>query len=573
MFINCFAFNCAKLQYFPHIYKKNAQKLFRNNDIYIFLARITRINTVFLYLCSPNQTDMTRKKKPLPLLEGVTIEAVAAEGKCLFHWDDLVVFVPFCVPGDVCDVQIRRKKHSFAEGEVVQFIQYSNVRAIPFCQHFGVCGGCKWQNLPYEEQLKFKQQQVYDQLHRIGKVELPEFRPILGSVKTQEYRNKLDFGCANRRYLTKEEIEKDKGSYQEIEDNSLSLKNKPAIGFHITGAFDKILPIEKCWLMDDLHNQIRNEIRDYAVANGLSFFDLRAQVGLLRDVIIRNSNTGEWLVIIQFHYDETGGEKEALALLQHVSDKFPQISALMYLDNQKCNDTIGDQDILTFKGNDHIFETMEDLRFKVGPKSFYQTNTEQAYHLYSVVRELAFMPIENGEWRMENYDYTKDSIQGLSGNHNSQLSIVNSPLVYDLYTGTGTIANFVARKARQVIGIEYVPEAIEDAKVNSQINGITNTLFYAGDMKDILDDAFIEEHGRPDIIITDPPRAGMHPDVIKTILNAAPKRIVYVSCNPATQARDLQALDCDYQVEAVQPVDMFPHTPHVENVVLLTQKQ
>ena len=516
---------------------------------------------------------MTRKKKPLPLLEGVTIEAVAAEGKCLFHWDDLVVFVPFCVPGDVCDVQIRRKKHSFAEGEVVRFIKYSNVRVKPFCQHFGVCGGCKWQNLPYPEQLKFKQQQVFDQLSRIGKIELPEFRPILGSMKTQEYRNKLDFGCANKRYLTKEEIEEDRERYQEAEDNSLSLKNKPAIGFHITGAFDKILPIEKCWLMDDLHNQIRNEVRDYAIANSLSFFDLRAQVGLLRDVIIRNSNTDEWLVIIQFHYDETGGEKEALALLQHIADKFPQISALMYLDNQKCNDTIGDQDILVFKGNDHIFEQMEDLRFKVGPKSFYQTNTEQAYHLYKVARAFALAPIENGELIIENYDYqTSEKNNGMQSNHNSQFSILNSPLIYDLYTGTGTIANFVAKKARQVIGIEYVPEAIEDAKVNSQINGITNTLFYAGDMKDILTDDFIAEHGRPDVIITDPPRAGMHPDVVKTILRAAPQRIVYVSCNPATQARDLHDLDSDYRVAAVQPVDMFPHTPHVENVVLLVRR-
>ncbi len=553
MFINCFAFNCAKLQYFPHINKKNAQNLFRNNDIYIFLARITRIKTVFLYLCSPNKTDMTRKKKPLPLLEGVTIEAVAAEGKCLFHWDDLVVFVPFCVPGDVCDVQIRRKKHSFAEGEVVRFIKYSNVRVKPFCQHFGVCGGCKWQNLPYPEQLKFKQQQVYDQLSRIGKIELPEFRPILGSVKTQEYRNKLDFGCANKRWLTKEDI-------ATLGDG---VKNTPAIGFHITGAFDKILPIEKCWLMDDLHNQIRNEIRDYAVANGISFFDLRAQTGLLRDVIIRNSNTGEWLVIIQFHYDETGGEKEAEGLLQHIADKFPQISALMYLDNQKCNDTIGDQDILVFKGNDHIFELMEDLRFKVGPKSFYQTNTEQAFHLYKVARAFALAPMDNGQWTMDNYDYPAD---------NYPLSIINYPLIYDLYTGTGTIANFVAKKARQVIGIEYVPEAIEDAKVNSEINGITNTLFYAGDMKDILTDDFIAEHGRPDVIITDPPRAGMHPDVVKTILRAAPQRIVYVSCNPATQARDLQLLDTDYRVAAVQPVDMFPHTPHVENVVLLIRR-
>ena len=488
---------------------------------------------------------MARKKKPLPLLEGVTIEAIAAEGKCLFHWDDLVVFVPFCVPGDVCDVQIRHKKHSFAEGEVIRFIQYSNVRATPFCQHFGICGGCKWQNLPYSEQLKFKQQQVFDQLTRIGKIDLPEFRPILGSVKTQEYRNKLDYGCANKRYLTKEEIA------SLPNDESQSLKDIPAIGFHITGAFDKILPIEKCWLMDDLHNQIRNEIRDYAIAQGISFFDLRQQVGLLRDVIIRNSASGELMVIIQFHYDRSSKEtedrsqEEAMRLLQHITEKFPQITSLMYLDNQKCNDTIGDQEILVFKGTDHIFELMEDLKFKVGPKSFYQTNTEQAYHLYSVARELAFS------------EYSEDS---------------ELPLMYDLYTGTGTIANFVARKARQVIGIEYVPEAIEDAKINSEINGINNTLFYAGDMKDILTDDFIAEHGRPDVIITDPPRAGMHPDVVKTILRAAPRRIVYVSCNPATQARDLHDLDTDYRVVAVQPVDMFPHTPHVENVVLLVRR-
>jgi 23S rRNA (uracil1939-C5)-methyltransferase len=491
---------------------------------------------------------MARKKKPLPLLEGVVIEAVAAEGKCLFHWNDLVVFVPFCVPGDVCDIQIRRKKHSFAEGEVIRFIEYSNVRATPFCQHFGVCGGCKWQNLPYPEQLKFKQQQVYDQLTRIGKIELPEFRPILGSVKTQEYRNKLDYGCANKRYLTKEEIA------SLPNDESQSLKDIPAIGFHITGAFDKILPIEKCWLMDDIHNQIRNEIRDYAIAHDISFFDLRQQTGLLRDVIIRNSASGELMVIIQFHYDrstqESGdrSQEQALALLQHIADKFQEISSLMYLDNQKCNDTIGDQNILTFKGTDHIFELMEDLRFKVGPKSFYQTNTEQAYHLYSVAREFAFP---------ESPDNSRDA---------------EKPLVYDLYTGTGTIANFVARQARQVIGIEYVPEAIEDAKVNSEINGITNTLFFAGDMKDILTDEFIAEHGRPDVIITDPPRAGMHPDVVKTILRAAPQRIVYVSCNPATQARDLHDLDVDYRVAAVQPVDMFPHTPHVENVVLLERR-
>lgn len=479
---------------------------------------------------------MSRKKKPLPVLENITITDFAAEGKSLARVDDMVVFVPWTVPGDVCDLQVRRKKHSFMEAEVIRYHSYSPLRTQPFCQHFGTCGGCKWQQLPYEEQLKMKQQQVYDQLTRIGKVELPVFRPILGSVKTQEYRNKLDFGCSNRRYLTNEEIASGKEFARD------------AIGFHITGAFDKILPIEKCWLMDDLHNQIRNEVRDYAIQHHMTFFDLRQQVGLLRDVIIRNSNTGEWLVIFQFHYDETGGEQEAKELMQHIADTFPQITALMYLDNQKCNDTIGDQEILTFKGNDHIFETMEDLRFKVGPKSFYQTNTEQAYHLYSVAREFAFS---------ENSEYSDNS---------------ERPLVYDLYTGTGTIANFVAREAQKVIGIEYVPEAIEDAKINSEINHIDNTLFFAGDMKDILTDDFIAEHGRPDVIITDPPRAGMHPDVVKTILRAAPKRIVYVSCNPATQARDLQELDADYRVAEVQPVDMFPHTPHVENVILLIKR-
>ena len=508
---------------------------------------------------------MGRNKKPLPLLEGVTIEAVAAEGKSLFHWNDLVVFVPWCVPGDVCDVQLRRKKHSFAEGEVVRFVKKSDVRTEPFCRHFGVCGGCKWQMLPYEEQLKVKQQQVEDQLRRIGKVELPPVNPIMGSVKTTEYRNKLDFGCANKRYLTNEELSglrsashSASGANDGSEETGIaSLKNTPAIGFHITGAFDKILPIEKCWLMDDLHNKIRNEVQRYATENGLSFFDLRQQTGLLRDVIIRNSASGEWLVIVQVHIDHQAehhdeaddSEQWAMVngLLQHLADTFPQISSLMYVDNQKCNDTIGDQDIRLFHGKDHITELMEDLKFKVGPKSFYQTNTEQACHLYKVVRDLA---IPAGE------------------DHDG----AEKPLVYDLYTGTGTIANFVARRARQVIGIEYVPEAIEDAKVNSQINGIGNTLFYAGDMKDVLNADFIGRHGRPDVVITDPPRAGMHPDVVNTILRTAPQRIVYVSCNPATQARDLQMLDEAYRVVVVQPMDMFPHTPHVENVVLLVRK-
>ena len=479
---------------------------------------------------------MTRKHKPLPLLEHITIESVAAEGKCIFHYDDKVVFVPFCVPGDVVDVQITKKKHSFMEGRVERIISYSKVRETPMCEHFGICGGCKWQNLPYEEQLKAKQQQVFDQLTRIGKVELPPFQPILGSVKTKEYRNKLEFGCANKRWYTKEEI----AALPPKEEGQEGNLSESAIGFHITGAFDKIYPIKKCWLMDDLHNEIRNEISRYAKENSLSFYDIRAQHGLLRDLMMRNSNTGEFMLLVQFHYDEEGDEQKAMQLLQHIADTFPQITSLIYVDNQKGNDTFGDLELTTFKGTDFIYETMEDLKFKVGPKSFYQTNTDQAYHLYCVAR--SFAQLTGGE------------------------------LVYDLYTGTGTIANFVAHQAKQVIGIEYVPEAIEDAKENSHVNGINNTLFYAGDMKDILTDDFIQGHGQPDVIITDPPRAGMHADVVKVILNAAPKRIVYVSCNPATQARDLQLMDADYKVAAVQPVDMFPHTPHVENVVLLERR-
>lgn len=479
---------------------------------------------------------MTRKHKPLPLLEHITIESVAAEGKCIFHYDDKVVFVPFCVPGDVVDVQITKKKHSFMEGRVERIISYSKVRETPMCEHFGICGGCKWQNLPYEEQLKAKQQQVFDQLTRIGKVELPPFQPILGSVKTKEYRNKLEFGCANKRWYTKEEI----AALPPKEEGQEGNLSESAIGFHITGAFDKIYPIKKCWLMDDLHNEIRNEISRYAKENSISFYDIRAQHGLLRDLMMRNSNTGEFMLLVQFHYDDEGDEQKAMQLLQHIADTFPQITSLIYVDNQKGNDTFGDLELTTFKGTDFIYETMEDLKFKVGPKSFYQTNTDQAYHLYCVAR--SFAQLTGGE------------------------------LVYDLYTGTGTIANFVAHQAKQVIGIEYVPEAIEDAKENSHVNGINNTLFYAGDMKDILTDDFIQEHGQPDVIITDPPRAGMHADVVKVILNASPKRIVYVSCNPATQARDLQLMDADYKVAAVQPVDMFPHTPHVENVVLLERR-
>lgn len=472
---------------------------------------------------------MARKRKEFPILENVTITDVAAEGKALARVNDMVVFVPFVVPGDVVDLKIRKKKHSYCEAEVVRFVKYSETRAEPVCQHFGVCGGCKWQNLPYEEQLRAKQQQVFDQLSRISHVQLPEFNSIMGSQLTLHYRNKLEFGCSNKRWLTREQVA-----------SGETFDTMNAIGFHITGAFDKILPIEKCWLMDDLQNRIRNEIRVYALANGITFFDLRQQVGLLRDVMIRNSDTGEWMVLVQFHFESEGDQQTAEALLSHLGEQFPQITSLLWVDNQKCNDTFGDLPVQVFKGNDHIFEVMEDLKFKVGPKSFYQTNTLQAYHLYDVARQFA----------------------NLNGNE----------IVYDLYTGTGTIANFVARKAKKVVGVEYVPEAIEDAKVNSELNGIDNTTFYAGDMKDILNDEFIAENGQPDVIITDPPRAGMHADVIETIVRANPKRIVYVSCNPATQARDLIALDNNYEVKAVQPVDMFPHTPHVENVVLLERR-
>ena len=470
------------------------------------------------------------KKKQLPVLENVTITACAAEGKALARVDDKVVFVPYVVPGDVVDLQVKKKKSSYMEAVAVRFHEYSPLRTEPVCRHYGVCGGCKWQCLKYEEQLKAKQQQIHDNLVRIGKVDLPEMMPILGSKHVYGYRNKLEFGFSNKRWLTEEEVKAD-----------VKYDVMDAVGFHISGAFDKILDIEECHLMDNINNEIRNDIRHYALENGLEFYDLRQNKGLLRSLMIRTSNTGELMFLVQFRIDSDDEQKQADALMQHLAETFPQITSLLYVDNHKANDTFGDQEIHVVKGKDFIYETMEDLKFKVGPKSFYQTNTEQAYELYKVARNFA----------------------GLTGKE----------LVYDLYTGTGTIANFVAHQARKVIGIEYVPEAIEDAKVNSEINGLANTLFYAGDMKDILNKEFIDEHGRPDVIITDPPRAGMHQDVIDTILFAAPERIVYVSCNPATQARDLQLLDVDYKVVAVQPVDMFPHTQHVENVVLLERKE
>ena len=451
---------------------------------------------------------------------------MAAEVNAIEKVNDLVIFVPYVVPGDVVDLQIKRKKNKYAEAEAVNFHEYSSTRAVPFCQHYGICGGCKWQVLPYAEQIKYKQKQVEDNLRRIGKIELPEISPILGSAKTEFYRNKLEFTFSDKRWLTYEEVK------QEVKYDQMN-----AVGFHIPGAFDKVLAIEKCWLQNDISNRIRNAVRDYAYEHNYSFINLRSQEGMLRNMIIRTSSTGELMVIIICKIVEDSEMTLFKQLLQYVADTFPEITSLLYIINNKCNDTINDLDVYVFKGNDHIFEEMEGLRFKVGPKSFYQTNSEQAYNLYKIARDFA----------------------GLTGNE----------LVYDLYTGTGTIANFVSRQARQVIGIEYVPEAIEDAKVNAEINGIDNTLFFAGDMKDMLTQEFINEYGRPDVIITDPPRAGMHQDVVDVILFAEPKRIVYVSCNPATQARDLQLLDVKYKVKAVQPVDMFPHTHHVENVVLL----
>ena len=472
---------------------------------------------------------MSRKRKPLPILTDILITDVAAEGKAIAKVDNLVIFVPYVVPGDVVDLQIKRKKHSYAEAEAIAIKKYSELRAQPFCKHFGVCGGCKWQCLPYEEQLRFKQKQVWDNLTRIGKIELPEMLPILGSKHVARYRNKLEFGFSNKKWLTSEQVA-----------SGVQFDCMDAVGFHIPGAFDKILDIEECHLMDDINNRLRNGIRAYALAHGLTFFDLRQQTGLLRNMMLRTSATGEIMLLMQFCMRGADDEAQAKALLEHLHATFPEVASLLYVNNTKCNDTIGDLDVITFAGTPFIYETMEGLRFKVGPKSFYQTNTEQAYELYKVARDFA--------------------------------ALTGDELVYDLYTGTGTIANFVARQARQVVGIEYVPEAIEDAKVNAELNGLDNTLFYAGDMKDILTTGFIERHGKPDVIITDPPRAGMHADVVNAILFAAPRRIVYVSCNPATQARDLALLDADYRVTKVQPVDMFPQTHHVENVVCLERR-
>ena len=485
------------------------------------------------------------KKKNLPIIENVQITGVAAEGKALVRINDIVTFVPNCVPGDIVDLQITKKKHSFMEANVLRIVQPSAVRCEAKCKHFGICGGCKWQILPYDEQLKYKQQQIVDNLTRIGKIELPEISPILGSKHIYEYRNKLEFTCADRKWFPWETIEA-AGGLDKIDSTY-------GLGFHIPNCFDKVLDIEECHLMPDINNRIRNSVRDYARTHDLTFYNEHTHQGLLRNLILRNNHKGELMLIVSFGEPITNHQSPITDFLEFLHQEFPEIISLLYVENTKFNDTIGDLDVKVYFGQDHIIEDMEGLQFKVGPKSFYQTNTEQAYELYKVAREFAF----------DQLPMTNDKRQTT----NDQL-----PLVYDLYTGTGTIANFVAKKARQVIGIEYVPEAIEDAKVNSKINNIENTLFFAGDMKDILNDDFVAKYGRPDVIITDPPRAGMHEDVVNVILNAEPQRIVYVSCNPATQARDLALLDAKYKVTKVQPVDMFPHTQHVENVVQLELK-
>ncbi|MBR1476052.1 MAG: 23S rRNA (uracil(1939)-C(5))-methyltransferase RlmD [Muribaculaceae bacterium] len=469
---------------------------------------------------------MSRKKKDLPTLENFEITGVAAEGKSLGRWNDLVVFVPYGAPGDIVDLRITRKKHSFAEGQIVRMVTPAAQRVEPFCQHFGICGGCKWQHLPYQSQLQYKQQQVVDALERIAKVPIPPINPIFPSAQTRHYRNKLEFTFSNKCWLTTEQM-----SSGEVFDD------RNALGFHIPGSFDKVLDIKQCWLQPDVSNEIRLFIRQYAIHRGYTFYDIRNNQGLMRTLMVRTASTGEIMLVVVFGEDNPAAIHD---VMDAIAQQFPQITCLMYVVNLKCNDSIADQDIVLHSGRDYIEEEMEGLRFRVGPKSFYQTNSLQAYELYKVARRMA----------------------GLTGQQ----------LVYDLYTGTGTIANFVARQARQVIGIEYVPDAIEDAKLNSRVNGIDNTLFFAGDMRHVLTDEFVAQHGRPDVMIIDPPRAGMHPDVVGVILGALPQRIVYVSCNPATQARDLAMLDARYMVTEIQPVDMFPHTHHVENVVKLELK-
>jgi 23S rRNA (uracil1939-C5)-methyltransferase len=466
------------------------------------------------------------RKKRLPLIENLEIIDVAAEGKSIGKVDNMVVFVPGLIPGDVADVQISRKRKQYMEGFAVTLKKPSPMRIEPFCSHFGLCGGCKWQHLPYDRQLHFKQKQVSDNLQRIGKIEMPEIRPIIGSARERHYRNKLEFTFSDSRWITADEM----AGGQEIDD-------RRALGFHIPGKFDRIVDIETCYLQDDRVNLLRNTIRDFTLKNGYTYYHQRHNAGFMRNLIVRNTLGGEWMLIVVFNEND---EEKISLLMDFIRKEIPFITSLNYVINPKLNDTIHDLEVHCYAGKDHMVEKLEDLTFKIGPKSFFQTNTEQALKLYEITREFA----------------------DLTGNET----------VYDLYTGTGTIANFIARQAKHVVGIESVEDAIADARINSEINGIQNTRFFAGDMRDILKEDFIMDHGRPDVIITDPPRAGMHADVIQVILQARPERIVYVSCNPATQARDIQLLSDTYRVTKIQPVDMFPHTHHVENVVQLLRK-
>lgn len=468
---------------------------------------------------------MGRKKLDL-ILENVKIEAVAAEGKSLAHVDGTVVFVEFAVPGDIVNVKVTKKKKNYMEGFILEIVKPSEDRLQPFCEHFGICGGCRWQPLPYDMQLKAKQQQVWDQLVRIGHLEIPDISPILPSDKTKYYRNKLEFTFSNKRWI-----------YNNEDPDSLTDEERLGLGFHVGKFFDKVLDIKHCSLQPDPSNEIRLFIREYAVTHNLEFYNIRENTGFLRNIIVRNNQVGDVMLTACFAYDD---QDKIVPMLDAIAAEFPQIKSLHYVINEKLNDSISDLDCILYKGEDAIWETMGKLKFKIGPKSFYQTNSEQAYKLYSVAKEFA----------------------ALTGNE----------VVYDLYTGTGTIAQFISDKASKVIGIEYVKEAIEDARINAEANGITNCTFFDGDMKDILTADFIKEHGKPEVMIIDPPRAGMHPDVVKVIMEAAPERIVYVSCNPASQARDLAMMSPMYEITAVQPVDMFPHTMHVENVCALKLK-
>ena len=467
------------------------------------------------------------RRKELPTLDKVRITDIGAEGNALARVNNFVVFVPMLIPGDVVDIQVIKKRKKYMEGRVVRFHEYSPDRIIPRCKHFGVCGGCKWQHLPYALQLKFKEKQVRDNLIRIGKIDLPEIRPILGSSEIFLYRNKLEYTFSDKRWLTSEEVNSDD-----------KFEKEGALGFHIPGLFDKVLDIEECHLQPEPSNAIKNAVKQYATQNHLEFFNLREQKGFLRNLVIRTTLEGNAMVIVVFFHEDV---EKRTGLLEFIASEFPQISSLFYVINSKRNDSLNDQEPINFKGENFLVEELEGLKFRIGPKSFYQTNSKQALELYRIAKEFA----------------------GLTGNE----------VVYDLYTGTGTIANFIASDARKVIGIEYVEEAIQDARINSEFNGIKNTEFFSGDIKDVLSEAFFISNGQPDVIITDPPRAGMHEDVIRAIASASPEKIVYISCNPSTQSRDIQLLSGKYMVMAVQPVDMFPHTHHVENIVLLQKRQ